>query len=39
LMYLMRMHEWTNMKEKSRKNLVRYLGLFSVDGGMLGVRV
>ena len=25
LMYLMRMHEWTQMKEKSRKNLIRYL--------------
>ena len=25
LMYLMRMHEWTQMKEKSRKNLNRYL--------------
>lgn len=25
LMYLMRMHEWSEMKEKSRKNLVRYL--------------
>jgi|SRR3989338_271691 len=25
LMYLMRMHEWTNMKERSRNNLVRYL--------------
>ena len=25
LMYLMRMHEWTKMKEKSRSNLIRYL--------------
>jgi len=25
LMYLMRMHEWSQMKEKSRKNLERYL--------------
>lgn len=25
LMYLMRMHEWSEMKEKSRKNLNRYL--------------
>ncbi|KHD87849.1 MAG: hypothetical protein OM95_12665 [Bdellovibrio sp. ArHS] len=25
LTYLMRMHEWTNMKEKSRRNLNRYL--------------
>ena len=25
LMYLMRMHEWSKMKEKSRKNLERYL--------------
>lgn len=25
LMYLMRMHEWSQMKEKSRKNLNRYL--------------
>lgn len=25
LMYLMRMHEWTQMKEKSRRNLNRYL--------------
>jgi transposase len=25
LMYLMRMHEWSDMKEKSRKNLARYL--------------
>lgn len=25
LMYLMRMHEWSEMKEKSRKNLYRYL--------------
>ncbi len=25
LMYLMRMHEWSEMKEKSRKNLERYL--------------
>ncbi len=25
LMYLMRMHEWTQMKEKSRSNLIRYL--------------
>ena len=25
LTHLMRMHEWTNMKEKSRKNLNRYL--------------
>lgn len=25
LMYLMRMHEWSKMKEKSRKNLQRYL--------------
>ncbi len=25
LMYLMRMHEWSEMKEKSRRNLVRYL--------------
>lgn len=26
LMYMMRMHEWSEMKEKSRKNLYRYLG-------------
>ena len=25
LMYLMRMHEWTRMKDKSRSNLIRYL--------------
>ncbi len=25
LMYLMRMHEWSQMKEKSRRNLERYL--------------
>ena len=25
LMYMMRMHEWSQMKEKSRKNLERYL--------------
>lgn len=25
LMYLMRMHEWSNIKEKSRRNLNRYL--------------
>jgi hypothetical protein len=24
-MYLMRMHEWSQMKEKSRRNLERYL--------------